>query len=52
MAHDFFASDEAREAVRHKVQALFPEHEVEEFTELFWQRIQTWRSEPTDPQFA
>jgi hypothetical protein len=26
--------------------ALYPAHEVERFTELFWERIQTWRNEP------
>ena len=25
--------------------ALFPPHEIEEFTELFWGRIQTWRGQ-------
>ena len=28
-----------------KVQALFPAHEVEQFTELFWRRIQGWRAD-------
>jgi hypothetical protein len=41
---DFFATPEAKEAVRQKVIALFPAHEVERFTELFWSRIQAWRS--------
>ncbi len=40
---DFFGTEVARDAVRVKVAAMFPEHEVEEFTELFWQRIQQWR---------
>jgi hypothetical protein len=40
---EFFGSDEAKQAVRDKVQALYPRHEVEEFTELFWERIQIWR---------
>ena len=40
VAAEFFSSDIARDAVRQKVSALFPEHEIEEFTELFWQRIQ------------
>jgi hypothetical protein len=31
--------------VRKKVAALFPAHEVEQFTELFWQRVQKWRAE-------
>ncbi|MBS0375638.1 MAG: hypothetical protein JSR73_13755 [Proteobacteria bacterium] len=43
VADEFFASDAARAAVRAKVVALFPAHEVEQFTELFWQRIQAWR---------
>ena len=42
---EFFAGDTAREAVHQKVAALFPEHEVDEFTELFWERIQDWRSD-------
>ncbi|NVB42516.1 hypothetical protein G6O69_32130 [Pseudenhygromyxa sp. WMMC2535] len=45
VAADFFASDEARAAVRDKVAALFPKHEIEEFTALFWDRIQQWRRE-------
>jgi hypothetical protein len=43
-AFEFFATTEAKEAVRLKVAALFPAHEVEKFTELFWQRIQAWRA--------
>jgi hypothetical protein len=43
VAHEFFGGDEARDAVHSKVVSLFPEHEVEEFTELFWSRIQDWR---------
>ena len=43
VAADFFASDEARAAVRKKVTALYPAHEVEEFTEMFFGRIQRWR---------
>ena len=33
----------AYDAVRQKVAALFPAHEVEQFTDLFWDRIQHWR---------
>ena len=29
-----------RDAVRQKVTALFPAHEIDEFTELFWSRVQ------------
>ncbi len=45
VADDFFAGEEAREAVRLKVEALYPEHEIEEFTQLFWDRIQAWRGD-------
>ena len=44
VANDFFGSNEAKEAVRLKTAALFPAHEVEKFTELFWKRIQDWRA--------
>jgi hypothetical protein len=27
------------------VTALFPAHEVEEFTDLFWGRVQRWREQ-------
>ncbi len=40
---DFFGTEEAKDAVRQKVSALFPPHEIEKFTELFWSRIQDWR---------
>ncbi len=43
---EFFATPVARAAIRAKVAALFPAHEVEQFTELFWNRIQAWRDEP------
>lgn len=45
VAHEFFGSGVVRDAIRQKVEALYPEHEVDEFTELFWQRIQTWRED-------
>jgi hypothetical protein len=45
VAHEFFGSPEAREAIRLKVAALFPAHEIEQFTEYFWQKIQEWRQE-------
>lgn len=40
VADEFFASDAAKDAIRKKVVALYPEHEVEEFTEKFWDRVQ------------
>jgi hypothetical protein len=42
-AWEFFGTDEAKEAVRIKTAALYPAHEVDTFTELFWSRIQSWR---------
>ena len=43
VANEFFGTGLARDAIRAKVQALFPAHEVDEFTELFFGRIQEWR---------
>ncbi|MCG8467007.1 MAG: hypothetical protein MJB57_02215, partial [Gemmatimonadetes bacterium] len=43
VAHDFFGDEVARSAVHQKVAALYPEHEVEEFTDLFFERIQRAR---------
>lgn len=45
---DFFGTDTAKDAVRAKVAALFPEHEHEEFTEHFWGLIQFWRKTESD----
>ena len=45
VAHEFFATPTEREAVRKKVAALFPAFEVDAFTELFWKRIQAWRTD-------
>ncbi len=44
-AWEFFGSDTARDAVNRKVRSLYPEHEVDTFTELFWSRIQQWREQ-------
>lgn len=49
---EFFGTDLARDAVRQKVAALFPAHEVEEFTALFWERIQRWREVEGHPGAA
>jgi hypothetical protein len=43
VAYDFFATETAKRAVRLKVEALFPKHEHDVFTEHFWERIQMWR---------
>jgi hypothetical protein len=45
VAWEFFGSPAAKEAVRAKVAALYPPHEVDEFTERFWDAIQRWRAE-------
>jgi len=42
---DYFGTDDAHEAVRRKVASLYPAHEIEEFTELFWNGVQRWREE-------
>ena len=43
IANEFFASETLRDAIRQKVTSLFPAHEIETFTELFFERIQEWR---------
>ena len=49
VAWEFFGSPEAKDAVRLKVAALFPAHEVEPFTEHFWAAVQRWRDEEGKP---
>lgn len=43
VAHEYFGTESVRGAIREKVEALYPAHEHDEFTELFWSRIQDWR---------
>ena len=50
VAWEFFGSAEAKEAVHAKVASLYPEHEIEPFTEHFWQAIQGWREEEGAPR--
>lgn len=45
VAWEFFGTPVAKAAVREKVGALYPAHEVEQFTELFWSRVQAWRAD-------
>lgn len=45
VAWEFFGTDLAKQAFRAKVAALYPKHEVEQFTELFWNRVQAWRED-------
>ena len=40
VADEYFSTDEVRDAIRQKVEALYPEHEFDLFTELFWDRVQ------------
>ncbi len=40
---NYFGTDRAKDAVRKKVHALFPENEWDEFVDLFWSQIQIWR---------
>ena len=42
IAAEFFHSDQAKQAIRLKVATLFPAHEVESFTELFFERVKAW----------
>ena len=49
VAHEFFGTERAKDAVRQKVAALFPAHEIDEFTEYFWAAIQRWRNEEGRP---
>jgi len=44
VAHEFFGTPVARDAVWQKVKHLYPEHEVEPFTEHFFGLIQQWRA--------
>ncbi len=43
IAYEFFATDTVHEAIREKVTVLYPEHEIDTFVELFWNRVQKWR---------
>ena len=43
MVWEFFGTPTAKDAVRKKVAALFPPHELEQFTEHFWGLVQLWR---------
>jgi hypothetical protein len=48
VVNEYFATDDAKAAVRAKVAALFPAHEVERFTEHFWSELQAWRVEDAE----
>jgi hypothetical protein len=48
VAWEFFGTDTAKETIRKKVEAMFPAHEVEQFTEHFWGLIEFWRRTEQD----
>jgi hypothetical protein len=43
IALEFFGTEAAKGAVRKKVEAMFPAHEVDRFTDHFWGLLQFWR---------
>jgi hypothetical protein len=45
---EYFSTERAKETVQRKVEVLYPEHEVERFTEHFWGLIQFWRKTERD----
>ena len=48
VALEYFATNRARQIVRNKVATLFPDREVERFTDHFWGLIQFWRKTEAD----
>jgi len=45
-ARAYFATDDFRRVVQQKVTALYPHHEIETFTERFFDRVQQWNPDP------
>ena len=43
VAWEFFGTSTAKKAIHAKVSALFPKHEIDTFTDYFWDKIQEWR---------
>ena len=43
VADAYFKTEDVRAAIREKVESLYPAREYDEFTQLFWDRIQKWR---------
>jgi len=48
VALEYFGSDEFRGVVRQKVEALYPAHEIESFTDHFFGLVQFWRKTERD----
>ena len=43
VAANYFTSEAARDPVHKKVRALYPDHEVEKYTNIFMERIHDWK---------
>ncbi len=48
VALEFFGTQRFQDIVREKVEALYPKHEVDRFTEHFFGLVQFWRKTETD----
>ena len=48
VVYEYFATDRARSIVRNKVASMFPEHEIDQYTDHFWGLIQFWRQTEAD----
>ena len=48
VALDFFGTNQFENIVREKVSALYPKHEIEDFTEHFYGLVQFWRKTEAD----
>ncbi len=48
LALDYFGTPEFRKAVHQKVSALYPKHEIEQFTDHFFGMVQFWRKTESD----
>lgn len=52
VALEFFGTAQCKDIVRSKVAALFPKHEIDEFTDHFFGLIQFWRKTEADRMAA
>jgi hypothetical protein len=48
VCHDFFGTDRFYDIVQQKVEALYPKHEVKQFTDHFFGMVQFWRRTEKD----
>lgn len=42
---EYFGEPHVKDVIRRKVETLFPEHEHDQFTDYFWDRVQAWRND-------